>query len=345
MATSKDSRSILNPDNWFEPEIVTDIDLQSNVLPAVNQPKLKHIIIPEDVISQYYVTGVGDKNFQCEAKYNLMGLAAVEISESYLETLRPTLGRSFEEISKEEFYFGTAHFAEIKDHIKIWKDPDGVIWDWTPALPDEFWDTHSKQKIEFTQEMKSHTLSFMKKYAKEIIENEYSKKLKFIKNVSELESSTWEIQKHEAREFLTYGENDPAHVTPFLDYVATERGFDKTALANKILEKAEEYQDRLSTMLVESQKLLKKVEVCTTIWDLNIVYEDYFGIMMPTEQAETLKRVDPGIKEDGEIDYNRKGNRMAFFNTDTNEKTTEDDPKAKWLPDPINPYMGNKLNF
>ena len=67
--------------------------------------------------------------------------------------------------------------------------------------------------------------------------------------------------------------------------------------------------------------------------------------MMPTEQAETLKRVDLGIKVDGEIDYNRKGNRMAFFNTDTNEKTTEDDPKAKWLPDPINPYMGNKLNF
>tara|TARA_B100001964_G_scaffold136488_1_gene150645 strand:- start:1806 stop:2816 length:1011 start_codon:yes stop_codon:yes gene_type:complete len=310
--------------------------------PTVPDAKLRYIIIPEEDIKAYITGGsFRDKNFKCESKYNLLGLSAVEISDSLLETIRPQLGRSFEEITKDEFYFGTVHFAEIRDTVKVLKTGDGVIWDWTPAIPDEHW----KQAIDFSQEMKDFTLSFMKKYAKEIIENEYSKKLKFIKNVSELESATWEIQKHEAREFLTYGEDDPAHVTPFLDYIATERSFDKTTLSNKILEKAEEYQDRLSTMLVKSQKILKKVEVCTTIWDLNIVYEDYFGIMMPTEQAETLKRVDPGIKEDGEIDYNRKGNRMAFFNTDTNEKTTEDDPKAKWLPDPINPYMGNKLNF
>ncbi len=310
--------------------------------PTVPDAKLRYIIIPEEDIKAYITGGsFQDKNFKCESKYNLLGLSAVEISDSLLETIRPQLGRSFEEITKDEFYFGTVHFAEIRDTVKVLKTGDGVIWDWTPAIPDEHW----KQAIDFSQEMKDFTLSFMKKYAKEIIENEYSKKLKFIKNVSELESATWEIQKHEAREFLTYGEDDPAHVTPFLDYIATERSFDKTTLSNKILEKAEEYQDRLSTMLVKSQKILKKVEVCTTIWDLNIVYEDYFGIMMPTEQAETLKRVDPGIKEDGEIDYNRKGNRMAFFNTDTNEKTTEDDPKAKWLPDPINPYMGNKLNF
>ncbi|SVA89260.1 uncharacterized protein METZ01_LOCUS142114 [marine metagenome] len=310
--------------------------------PTVPDAKLRYIIVPEEDIKAYITGGsFQDKNFKCESKYNLLGLSAVEISNSLLETIRPQLGRSFEEITKDEFYFGTVHFAEIRDTVKVLKTGDGVIWDWTPAIPDEHW----KQAIDFSQEMKDFTLSFMKKYAKEIIENEYSKKLKFIKNVSELEAATWEIQKHEAREFLTYGEDDPAHVTPFLDYIATERSFDKTTLSNKILEKAEEYQDRLSTMLVTSQKILKKVEVCTTIWDLNIVYEDYFGIMMPTEQAETLKRIDSGIKEDGEIDYNRKGNRMAFFNTDTNEKTTEDDPKAKWLPDPINPYIGNKLNF
>ena len=318
----------------FDPVITPPTPVEG---PTVPNAKLRYIIVPEEDIKAYITGGeFQDKNFKCESKYNLLGLSAVEISDSLLETIR-----SFEEITKDEFYFGTVHFAEIRDTVKVLKTGDGVIWDWTPAIPDEHW----KQAIDFSQEMKDFTLSFMKKYAKEIIENEYSKKLKFIKNVSELEAATWEIQKHEAREFLTYGEDDPAHVTPFLDYIATERSFDKTALANKILEKAEEYQDRLSTMLVESQKLLKKVEVCTTIWDLNIVYEDYFGIMMPTEQAETLKRVDPGIKEDGEIDYNRKGNRMAFFNTDTNEKTTEDDPKAKWLPDPINPYMGNKLNF
>ena len=323
----------------FDPVITAPTQVAG---PTVPDAKLRYIIVPEEDI-KHYVTGGGfnDKNFLCESKYNLLGLTAVEISDTYLETIRPMLGRSFEEITKDEFYFGTVHFGEIRNTVKVLKTADGVIWDWTPAIPDDEW----KQAIDFSQEMKDFTLSFMKKYAKEIIENEYSKKLKFIKNVSELEAATWEIQKHEAREFLTYGEDDPAHVTPFLDYIAIERSFDKTTLSNKILEKAEEYQDRLSTMLVTSQQLLKKVEVCTTIWDLNIVYEDYFGIMMPTEQAEELKRIDKGIKEDGEIDYNRKGNRMAFFNTDTNEKTTEDDPNAKWLPDPINPYLGNKLNF
>ncbi len=305
--------------------------------------KIRYIIVPEDDIKPYIIHGSGannDKNFYCESRYNLLGLSAVEISNSYLETIRPQLGRSFEEISEHEFYFGTAHFGEIRDTVKIAKTETGVIWDYTPALPEDVF----KAPIEFSGEMKGYTLAFMKKFAKELIENEYSKKLKFIKNVSELEAATWEIQKHEAREWLTYGD-DEAHKTPFLDYIATERGFEKTALANKILEKAEEYQDRLSTILVQSQKLLKKVESCTTIWDLNIIFEDYFGVMMPTEQAESLKRIDDGKKEDGSIDENRKGLRMAFFNEDTGEKTTEDDPKAKWLPDPINPYLGNKLHF
>jgi hypothetical protein len=323
----------------FEPVITLPVIKEG---PKTTTTKIRYIIIPEGDIKEYESGGgFNDKNFYCEQHYNLMGLSTIAISDSYLETIRPILGRSFEEITEDEFYFGTAHFGEIRDSVKVMKQETGVIWDYTPALPDNVF----KSAVSFTQVMKDFTLSFMKKYAKEIIENEYSKKLKFIKNVSELEAATWEIQKHEAREWLTYGADDPAHITPFLDYIATERSFDKTTLSNKILEKAEEYQDRLSTLLVDSQKLLKKAESCTTIWDLNIIYEDYFGIMMPSDQAVTLKRLDSGIKEDGGIDYNRKGLRMAFFNSETNAKTTEDDPKAFWKPDPINPYLGNKLNF
>ena len=314
----------------------------------------KYIIIDEDAIRPFYEDGLsGDWNMFCRAEYTLMGLVCVKISSALLETIRPSLGRSFEEVSATEAIQGIQFFSEIRDEISIFESSPEVHYTW--AMDDESTfplrssdsppPSGNKVKRSMTAEEISNTVSFMYKFAKEIIENEYSNRLKYIRKVSELEAATWEIQKHEAREWLTYGDSDPSHVTPFLDYIATERSFDKTTLSNKILEKAEEYQDRLSTMLVTSQQLLKKVEVCTTIWDLNIVYEDYFGIMMPTEQSEVLKRVDTCIKEDGEIDYNRKGNRMAFFNTDTNEKTTEDDPKAKWLPDPINPYMGNKLNF
>ena len=312
--------------------------------PPVSNVKFRYIIVPEDDIKPHIVHGSGtmnDKNFYCESKYNLLGLSAVELSHTYLETIRPALGRSFEEVSRDEFYYGTSHFGEIRDTVKIAKTDTDAVRDYTLHFPEDTF----KTPTDFTDTMKTHTLSFMKKFGKEIIENEYSKKLKYIRKVSELEAATWEIQKHEAREFLTYGENDPGHVTPFLDYIATERGFDKTTLANKILSKAEEYQDKLSTTLVESQKLLKLVEGCTTVNALNVIFEDYFGIMMSTDQAIEEGRADDGKNDDGSIDYNKKGLRMAWFNTDTNEKTTKDDPKAQLLPDVINPYLGNKLNF
>ena len=250
--------------------------------------KIRYIIVPEDDIKPYIIHGSGannDKNFYCESRYNLLGLSAVEISNSYLETIRPQLGRSFEEISEHEFYFGTAHFGEIRDTVKIAKTETGVIWDYTPALPEDVF----KAPIEFSGEMKGYTLAFMKKFAKELIENEYSKKLKFIKNVSELEAATWEIQKHEAREWLTNAGLNGS-VTPFLDYLATERGEDKTVLSNKILQKAEAYQDKLSTMLVSMQKLKKQFKNSTSIKDINILYEDYLGVMMPTTQAIELGR-------------------------------------------------------
>jgi len=88
--------------------------------PTVPDAKLRYIIIPEEDIKAYITGGeFQDKNFKCESKYNLLGLSAVEISDSLLETIRPQLGRSFEEITKDEFYFGTVHFAEIRDTVKV----------------------------------------------------------------------------------------------------------------------------------------------------------------------------------------------------------------------------------
>ena len=81
------------------------------------------------------------------------------------------------------------------------------------------------------------------------------------------------------------------HKTPFLDYLAAERGYDKTELAEKILAKKEAYQDKLSTMLVDMQKILKQFDDCESVWDINILYEDYFGIGMPHKQAKALGRI------------------------------------------------------
>jgi hypothetical protein len=312
----------------------------------------KYIIIEEDAIKPYYEDGLsGDWLLFCRSEYTLMGLVCVKISAPLLETIRPSLGRSFEEVSAIEAIDGIQFFSEIRDEISIFEESPEIHWTW--AMEDESSSlgestspppSGTKVKRAMTSDEIANTVSFMYKFGKEIIEREYSKRLKYIKHVSELEASTWEIQKHEAKEWLTYGDSDPAHVTPFLDYIATERGFDKTVLANKILEKAEEYQDKLSTILVDSQKILKKFETCTTVKELNVLYEDYFGIMMPTDQAVEMGRAHNGLDADGNLDLNKKGLRMGWFDDDRNP-SKEGEPGAEWVPDVINPFLGNKLNF
>ena len=74
---------------------------------------LKYIIISEDVIRPYYEDGLsGDWNMFCRAEYTLLGLVCVKISAPLLESLRPNLGRSFEEVPVLEATQGIQFFSE-----------------------------------------------------------------------------------------------------------------------------------------------------------------------------------------------------------------------------------------
>jgi len=59
-------------------------------------------------------------------------------------------------------------------------------------------------------------------------------------------------------------------------------------------------------MLVTYQKLKKKFEDADTVWDLNILYEDHIGIMMPQSQAiemgRTISDTDWDRKPEYEVD-------------------------------------------
>ena len=135
-----------------------------------------------------------------------------------------------------------------------------------------------------------------------------------------MEVASWDIQKAEAKEWLEFQGAD-GHVTPFLDYLAQEHELDKTELANKILTKAEEWNDKLSKMLVDCQKLIKEFKNVDNVKDMNILYEKYFGIMMPISQAQELGLCD------------QYGNRIF---TDENGETKYE---------VVNPYLGHKFNF
>ena len=94
--------------------------------------------------------------------------------------------------------------------------------------------------------------------------------------------------------------------------MAQERELDKTGRANKIIQKAEDDQDRFSKMRVEMQKLIKKFEDCSSVWDINTLYEDYFGIAMPIKQAIALGRTVSDTDWTRKPEWSVKGNGYYF---------------------------------
>ena len=268
---------------------------------------MRYIITKTEPFLRYFDSST-DANMMCKDMYSLFDLSCIAISEPLFDLIPA----GFEEITENEATNGSNFFGEIRGEVKVWDVDSSFAF--TDAIPDT-----DKAILTMTPEIIADTVQFMYRFAKEIIETEYNLRFKSLRSATEIEQASWDIQKHEAKEWLEFGGTD-GHITPFLDYMSTERAIDKTELSNKILVNAELWNDKLSTLLVESQVLLKKFEV-TTIWDMNILYEDIFGIMMPNDQALELKRCDESglrtfVAEDGTL--------MLDMN---------------------NPYIGNKLNF
>lgn len=241
---------------------------------------MKYIIIKSSLLdtSLFLSTEAsGDERFIFEEIFTLLSFSCIKISEELFSIYKQIWNGKYVEVESSIAIKGSIHFSEIRDFGREFVS-GGSTGPYAVKID-----------VEMTSELKGEVVSFMKLFAKEIIEDEYTKRYFVLKNVSELESASWEIQKNEAREWITYQGSD-GHKTPFLDYLSSEKEMDKTDLANKILEKAELYEDKLSTLLVEMQKILKQFKNALTIWDLNILYEDYFNVMMPQSQAIAIGR-------------------------------------------------------
>jgi hypothetical protein len=274
---------------------------------------MKYIITKSEPFKPYFGMGSGDPAMYCRELYTLFDVACIEISEVLFDTLYPILPVGIEEVPKEEALFGSVFFGEIRDKVKI-VNPTSLMAD-TNAMPET-----EKIQIDMTEEFRGYIVDFMYRFAKELIDDEFNYRFKVMKKASDLESQSWEIQKSEAKEWLEFQGAD-GHRTPLLDYLAEEHGTDKTELANKILSKAEQWVDTFSEMLVTNQKLVKEFKNAGTVKQMNILYEKYFGIMMPISQAQEL-----GLADEW-------GDRI--FINDNGEKMYE----------VVNPYMGHKFNF
>ena len=253
----------------------------------ITEPSYRYLIVRQSLVDGMLQGNPGgDYNMTCEELYSLMNFTCVKMSEGMYQTLRANWWEEeIIELDEATAVDGTQFFSEIRPVAKVWEAK--TIW-YGDKIP-----------TEITPAIIERILTVMKHFAIEIVEAEYERRYYAMRGASNIEADSWVLQKEEAKEWLAYQGAD-GHVTPLLDYMATTKGIDKTVLANKIIEKAEAFQDKFSRMLVEMQELIAKFKACTTVKAINILYEDYFGIATPISQAVELGRT---ISEE---DHNRK---------------------------------------
>ena len=262
---------------------------------------MKYLIIKQSLLDPqlFMEENAYDDRFVFKELYDLLNVSCIQVSSQMYSIHSKVWNGKYIEISEDTATLGSTLFSEVRDTAKLWEisglDGPGLTGNENPEVFEQYPEATAEKvpvsmnEVRGTMTIKEHVLVFMKAFAKEIIEEEYQYRFLALRDTCELESASWEIQKHEAREWLTNAGLNGS-VTPFLDYLATERGEDKTVLSNKILTKAEGYQDKLSTMLVAMQKLKKQFKNTTSITDINTLYEDYLGVMMPTTQAVEMGR-------------------------------------------------------
>ena len=230
---------------------------------------MKYLIIKQSLLDPqlFMEENAYDDRFVFKELYDLLNVSCIKVSSQMYSIHSKTWNGKYIEITEDTATLGSTLFSEVRDTAKLWEisglEGPGLTGNERPEVFEQYPEaTAQKVPIDMsstvgTMTVKEHVLVFMKAFAKEIIEEEYQYRFLALRDTCELESASWEIQKHEAREWLTNAGLNGS-VTPFLDYLATERGEDKTVLSNKILTKAEGYQDKLSTMLVAMQKLKKQ---------------------------------------------------------------------------------------
>jgi hypothetical protein len=300
--TNTNDLSVPSPYTDTPASAVVSTDPATPVAPPT-PPTMKYLIMRQSMVNDFlHGDGHGDPNLTCTDVYSIYDIVCVKISSTLYNTFRPQWTGKALEIDEETAIYGAAFFSEIRPEGKMWeaKMPHYQNTKSTVSYTDSVADQIPLKKIPvtITPEIETKVVKFMYMFAKMIIEVEFNDRYHEMIDVSTLEQESWDVQKHEAQEFLN---NPETAITPFLDYIVQERKIeDKAAFCQKILKKSEDYYDNLSKLLVDFQKLLKAAEGCTTIWDMNMFYEYHFGILMPQSQAIQL-----GLTV-SENDWNRK---------------------------------------
>jgi hypothetical protein len=195
-----------------------------------------------------------------------MGYSIIEVDdftyESHIKNIRHLL------LERDIAVKGNKYWSEVRDKSSEYSTDDSGIT--------------QKVKVAVSEESLQCAVDLMKKVGifclTDIIDSRYNV---IQSKYSSFEVSTWTIQIEEATKYL----NDESANVPLISSLAESRGMELKDFASKVLEKSESYRTEIAELLVLQQTIQKKIESCSSIRELNKLYEEYFGIEMPFTQA------------------------------------------------------------
>ena len=217
--------------------------------------------------------------------FNQYGVTVFSIDKEWVRDLNKLSG-SYEEVSEDIGKWGTKHFGEVRAVVKV-TDEDPLSEDDEYALeqlPD------GRTKVELPQERYDAAIAFMKVAAKLIIEDEYDRKFLTLKaEESKLEQYLWDAQITEA--------NNLEGETPLLNSIATTKGITVSEVAKSVLAGNKAFNEKVQTLYTAMLALKKEFQDCTTVRELNVLWQKYMGVAMP--YAQMLEEPDIYLEEDG----------------------------------------------
>jgi hypothetical protein len=140
-----------------------------------------------------------------------------------------------------------------------------------------------KIKYYLTEDDIANTVLFMKAVMTKMLHMHYNRELEKLNlKSSNVEMISWDEQKKEAFAYMS----DNTVSTPVLTVLATERNITVFELASKVVEKVNQYNIEVATLLSKQQIIDQLIKNANTIKDLNVVLHTRFGIHMPYSQQE-----------------------------------------------------------
>jgi len=232
---------------------------------------------------------------------SVLNWTAYSIEDIDLELMKLTIPR-FVEIEKDIAIFGFKNWGDPRTEIKVYATSieqdnefeDINILDYVPD--GEELTPLSKVKIPMTEKRTNVVITLMKTIAKLVIEDEYDVRYdNLIAKTSKLERESWQHQLDDSK---------------FLEDLASIKGLNVEEFSSIVSLKNKEYNDELKRLYIECQQLKQEFYNCSTIKELNILFEDYFNVPMHEDQALEIGRAI--LHEDAPIERSSVGYGLNF---------------------------------